>query len=376
MFHQLEFSQKFLDPPFRCMEKIEGLVHAGFRPANLPAKSMREKERHQAHVSSVLSRRSLTFAPVSCSERAALDTLWRTELLVGKELVLTEQMRRLWRESGLPSSFVRSILWPFVAAEGGKVKVVASRTVGASLTVETDIHPQTDAQSPAQPSTPISPFTSIIALDVARTLPHLSLALSTSVCVALLEAFAAAHPAVGYTQGMSYVCARLMVDLGSDFKKTMVCLNRLLLGSPTVACMYRLDVSRTSVEFLLDSIAWDNVPRLWLELKGLVNPLDWFFLDWVLTLFSKSFNLRISGFVIDQLLLDGDVAIYRAAVAALLILEQPILALKPAASLEQVGEIFAHAHAHVFDLATFTKAFHEVHLSEEVSGLIRTGFHK
>ena len=36
-------------------EALESLVKSGFRPANLPPKTQREVERHQAHVEAVLS---------------------------------------------------------------------------------------------------------------------------------------------------------------------------------------------------------------------------------------------------------------------------------------------------------------------------------
>ena len=134
-----------------------------------------------------------------------------------------------------------------------------------------------------------------------------------------------------------------------------------------MSCLYRLDLGdiKVCVEFLLDSIAWDNIPRVWLLLKNLnFQTIDWFFLEWGLTLFVKNFPLNVSGFIFDQIFLNGDVSVYVAAVAAIALLEERICA---ESDVEGVRRVIG---TDVIDAEGFMKAFHEVHVSETVKSLI------
>jgi len=142
--------------------------------------------------------------------------------------------------------------------------------------------------------------------------------------------------------------------------------------------MYRLNLEeiRGSVEFLVDSIAWDNIPSLWLSLKKLrFRPIDYFLIEWILTMFVKNFNLRISGFIFDQFFLDGDVAIYKAAIGILSLLDDKISTLLARnADVEEVREVVINANAEIADFQDFVKAFNDVYVSESVLKLIVDGF--
>jgi hypothetical protein len=234
-------------------ENVNTMIQNGFRPVNLPPKNQDEKLRHLAHVESVLGIPTTSSAAAAYwardEERRALDALWRSELITGKELVLTEQMKRLWTEYGLPSSFVRSIIWPW---RSGKSVYHQNKTFTASC----------------------GDYRKLIELDLKRTLPFLGIyedQASFDKCMYVLEKFASEYPHIGYTQGMSYICTRIMIEISFDVRKTFDCLRKIVVDSHTVACMYRLNLEeiRGTIEFLVDSIAWDNIPSLWLSLKKL-----------------------------------------------------------------------------------------------------------
>lgn len=337
------------------MAEIDKLVRSGFRPTNLPPKSERERERHQAHVEAVLGGQK-----VSCTlmardaERRALDALWRTELMTTPKLELTDQMRRLWAEYGLPSQFVRSVLWPWVCGEQSDI----SLSYGAI-------------------SVPSTQFKSLIELDVKRTLPFLGFMNDrdkTDKCIVLLEKFASKHSSVGYTQGMSYIAVRLMMELGWDVGKSLVCLEHILIRSPTIACMYSLNLEtiETSVGFMLDMVAWDNIPDVWYYLKKMkFQPIDWFFLEWGLTVFVKNFSLKVSAFVFDSLLVQGDVTLFRAAIAVMSLIQQPLL--NTNSDPETVRAVLSRAGDLVVDSDVFIKAFHEVYVSPGARRVIDSG---
>jgi hypothetical protein len=331
------------------VEHIEQMVQSGFRPSNLPPKSPMERERHQAHVEAILSAAARSPLIVRDAEKRAVDALWQTELMTGPELELTEQMKRLWAEYGLPSQFVRSVLWPWISAS-------TCPLMSAILN-------------------PIKYSSSLIELDVKRTLPFLGYGndqVKTSRCIGLLENFSSRHPHVGYTQGMSYVAVRLMMELDWSEKKALVCLERILVGSPTVACMYSLDLDRinASVGYVLDSLAWDNISSLWLFFQNLsFRPIEWFFLEWGLTVFVKNFPLKISGFVLDLLFLEGDVVLYKATIAALSLIAPVLMALD---DVEHVRATVGRVGDHITDSETFIKAYHEVSVREPLTRIIHS----
>ena len=337
------------------MAEIDKLVRSGFRPANLPPKSEKERERHQAHVEAVLGGQKMSPSLMARdAERRALDALWRTELMTTPKLELTDQMRRLWAEYGLPSQFVRSVLWPWVSGSHQNL------TLGQIPHVF-----------------PSTQFKSLIELDVKRTLPFLGFMNDrdkTEKSIELLERFASKHASVGYTQGMSYIAVRLMMELGWDVAKSLVCLEQILIRSPTVACMYSLNLERieTTVGFMLDMVAWDNIPELWLYLKKIkFQPIDWFFLEWGLTVFVKNFSLKVSAFVFDLLLVQGDVALFRAAIAVLSLIQTPLLTTN--SDPETVRAVLSRAGDMVVDSDVFIKTFHEVSISPGARRVIDSG---
>ena len=326
------------------------LVRSGFRPTNLPPKTPSEKERHHAHVESVLSkidRNSVSSAIARDAEKRALDALWRTELMTGPDLYLTEQMHRLWAEYGLPSQFVKSVLWPWRSS------------------------PYPKGRFP--PTTVSSKTPSLIELDVKRTLPFLGFVNDQDkpgMCIRVLDDFSRRHANIGYTQGMSYVAVRLMMELDWDFEKTRACLDRILIRSPTVACMYSLDLERiaNSVGFILDSIAWENIGPLWIFFRRInFRPIEWFFLEWVLTMFVKNFPLRISGFVLDLFFLEGDVVLFKAGIAALSIIQDRLMA---DSDVEHVRGIIGKVGDLISDSEIFIKTYHEITVSTPLKRII------
>ena len=330
---------------------MENLIRLGFRPSNLPEKPDEEKRRHQAHVEKVLA--FTCSSPAGDEERKALDALWRTELLTGRELVLTDQMHRLWSEYGLPSSFVRGIMWPWSAE-----KLQSNQS-----------------ENPIESTTS---YSSLIDLDLKRTLPFLGICdheASMVKCKGVLMRFAQNFPNIGYTQGMSYICTRLMLELNFDEHKTYICLVRIVAHSPSIACLYRLNLEeiRASVEFVLDTIAWDNIPTLWLGLKKMnFKPMEYCLIEWMITMFVKNFNLRISGFIFDQFFLSGDIAMYRAAIGIFSLLEDKIISLlERNADIEEIKEMISNANSYISNFSEFTKAYADVMISDDVQRLMK-----
>jgi hypothetical protein len=323
------------------------LVSSAFRPANLPPKPDRERLHHLAQVDRVLTGER----PMVSTEESASASLWRNELINQTEV--TEQMKRLWIEYGLPGSDIRRVMWSRVVREVER---------GA----ETTPLPSKDE------------YSKLIQLDLERTLPFLGIFNENNgkmeACAECLALFAQTHPLIGYTQGMSYICVRVMIELGFDPVAAQPCLERILVQSPTLACMYRLnreEMTRT-VEFVLDAIAWDNIPHVWLRFKKIqFQVMDYFVIEWILTMFVKGFSMKISGFVFDQFFVSGDIAIYRVIIAILSIIQDRVC--DSSLDTETTRTIVINANSYIPQFKLFVKAYHDVHLSDTIRILVEKG---
>ena len=328
------------------------LVHCGFRPSNLPPKSTREKELHQAHVRWILGQSTRDDGP-------ALDEFWQTELLI--DACVTDQMKRLWGEYGLPSLYVRRVLWP-------SCEVVQCESTSMDIHEPTPLvclHVQCDCAPVCihrRERTCIAESTRrLIESDVSRTC---TLGRSAE-CIFVLENFAAKFPELNYTQGMSYVCFGILrgLGVGCDLNQCLSCMEHVLVESPMVRCMYRLDRLEIGqeIEFILDTLCVLNFGPMWEFLHTIpqFSVLDWFLLEWILTMFVKSFTKDISNFVFDQFFLSGDIALFKAVVCALEIIISPDTQ-KTHTNDEIRSLFFSNLKIHNFSL--FKQKFHQIYV--------------
>ena len=133
--------------------------------------------------------------------------------------------------------------------------------------------------------------------------------------------------------------------------------------------MYRLNLTeiKHGAEFVLDSIAWENVPRLWMHLKSIkFATVDWFFLEWILTMFVKNFPIKISAFVLDLFFLSGDIVLYKAAIAALSQIEAEIIS---QTDLESVRGLIGRIGDKI-EFESFAESFHEIQVPQPILDFI------
>mmetsp|Transcript_5396 Transcript_5396/g.16114 ORF Transcript_5396/g.16114 Transcript_5396/m.16114 type:complete len:403 (+) Transcript_5396:93-1301(+) len=159
-----------------------------------------------------------------------------------------------------------------------------------------------------------------IALDIPRTFPDLTIfhegALKcTDRLASLLEVYVKFRPRIGYSQGMSFVGAILLLYADDNVAFTMFA--NLLENT----CLYTFFVMKMpDVKIYLevhDSLLRSDVPDVASHLAKLGIGPDLYMVNWILSLFSRTTSLELACRLWDIIMLDGDVAIFRIALGLL-----------------------------------------------------------
>lgn len=364
-----------------------------FRPANLPPKSPADLRRHLREVEKMnalyrkklereakttamrrkreLQRKSIITKQIEKARREKLErenklldmvSVWQKEILphwnnkqgflIKRQTTVRARARDLAMKAGVPSR-VRGMVWPLwcqdelsitpdefkrcgaKAASARARKEARARGEGVEGTAAGDASGGIDGEREVQTEGKEMSY-ELIATDVARTFP--SYAFFQKECPMhdelqiLLESFCFFRPMVGYVQGMSYLAGHLMFYL--NVYNSFVLFSNLL-SKPMLQAFLRLDKMdpRMALRFELHEQSFEeNLPALKRHfLEEDVLP-DMYFLEWVMTLYCKRLALDVVGRVWDQYFVQGEVIIYRAAVAILTIL-RPELMGKPLSKL-------------------------------------------
>jgi len=168
----------------------------------------------------------------------------------------------------------------------------------------------------------------LIRRDLPRTFPELKLfknpeSEAYNQILKVLETAAFYQPEIGYVQGMSYVCAILLLFM--NHYDAFVCFTNLL-NTPFMRSVCKVDPSSLAKHSQLFQIIFAQyAPNLYQHFNNLNITTEHFLLDWWLTLFSKTFSIPISTHIWDSFLLEGEIFIHFAAVGALKLFETQLL---------------------------------------------------
>lgn len=161
-----------------------------------------------------------------------------------------------------------------------------------------------------------------IPLDVKRTLSSRDLA--TLGCTGptsdemrdLLEAFAVLKPEFGYTQGMNFLAAMLLIHL--DSLRAFVCFSNLVMLQPWLAACYTFNMPVVQRYFdVFDDLLIFYVPRVGRHFQQLGLTSDLILVEWWFALFARSLPLPVVVRLWDLFFLEGDFLLYRASLAIL-----------------------------------------------------------
>ncbi|XP_035028525.2 TBC1 domain family member 12 isoform X2 [Hippoglossus stenolepis] len=313
------------------------------RPANLPAKSEEETQRHKLEYEEMVAgakRRELKEAQRKkrqMKERHRQEdsisnamVIWNTEILPHWDTMKgTRRVRDLWWQ-GLPPS-VRGRVWSL--AIGNELNITSDlyeiflsrakekwRSYSETSSVNDN---ESDGASLADRESSLD----LIKLDISRTFPSLFIFQKGGpyhdLLHSVLGAYTCYRPDIGYVQGMSFIAAVLILNL-EEAEAFITFAN--LLNKPCQMAFFRVDHELMLKYFAAFEVFFEeNLPRLFSHFQTNSLTPDLYLIDWIFTLYSKSLPLDVACRVWDVFCRDGEESLFRTGLGILRLFEEVLL---------------------------------------------------
>lgn len=314
------------------------------RPANLPAKSTEEAQRHKLEYEEMVAgakRRELKDAQRKkrqMKERHRQEdiisnamVIWNTEILPHWDsMKSTRRVRDLWWQ-GLPPS-VRGRVWSL--AIGNELNITAElyeiflsrakeKWRSYSETSSVNDNESDGGASLADRESSLD----LIKLDISRTFPSLFIFQKGGpyhdLLHSVLGAYTCYRPDIGYVQGMSFIAAVLILNL-EEAEAFITFAN--LLNKPCQMAFFRVDHELMLKYFAAFEIFFEeNLPRLFSHFQTNSLTPDLYLIDWIFTLYSKSLPLDVACRVWDVFCRDGEESLFRTGLGVLRLFQDVLL---------------------------------------------------
>ncbi|KAK2878843.1 hypothetical protein Q8A67_019634 [Cirrhinus molitorella] len=313
------------------------------RPANLPAKSEEESQRHRQEYSEMVAgakRREMKEAQKKkrqMKERyrqeeniANAMVIWNTEVLPNWESMRnTRRVRDLWWQ-GVPPS-VRGKVWSLaignelnITPELYEIFLSRAKEKWRSFSETSSVNENEDCGvSLADRESSLD----LIKLDISRTFPSLYIFQKGGpyhdILHSVLGAYTCYRPDVGYVQGMSFIAAVLILNL-EEADAFIAFAN--LLNKPCQMAFFRVDHDLMLKYFAAFEVFFEeNLPRLFQHFQNNSLTPDFYLIDWIFTLYSKSLPLDVACRVWDVFCRDGEEALFRTGLGILRLYQDVLL---------------------------------------------------
>lgn len=143
----------------------------------------------------------------------------------------------------------------------------------------------------------------------------------------VLEAYVCYRPDLGYVQGMTYLAATALLNLGSAGDAFVFVAN--MLNSPVQRGFYAMDAAVIGRYSRATTLCLRTAaPRLAKKLEDMGIAPEMYIVEWVMTVFSKVLPLDVAVHVWDMWLLEGDYFIFRTIVGLLAMYEDFLMFLR------------------------------------------------
>uniref|UniRef100_UPI0037E81E8B TBC1 domain family member 12-like n=1 Tax=Semicossyphus pulcher TaxID=241346 RepID=UPI0037E81E8B len=314
------------------------------RPANLPAKSLEETQRHKMEYEEMVAgakRRELKEAQRKkrqMKERHRQEdsisnamVIWNSEILPNWDTMKgTRRVRELWWQ-GLPPS-VRGRVWSLAIGNELNItpelyEIFLSRAKekwrSYSETSSVNDNESDGGASLADRESSLD----LIKLDISRTFPSLFIFQKGGpyhdLLHSVLGAYTCYRPDIGYVQGMSFIAAVLILNL-EEAEAFITFAN--LLNKPCQMAFFRVDHDLMLKYFAAFEVFFEeNLPRLFSHFQTNNLTPDLYLIDWIFTLYSKSLPLDVACRVWDVFCRDGEESLFRTGLGILRLFEDVLL---------------------------------------------------
>lgn len=159
-----------------------------------------------------------------------------------------------------------------------------------------------------------------ITLDLPRTFPHLAFfhAEGSNYRESLqeiLEAFAYLRPGVGYSQGMSFLVAVLLLYMPPE--DAFKCFVNMMHKSCFLH-FFRMKMPEVRIYLQVHTrLMAQHLPHLHCHFSALSVEPELYMINWVMSLYCHALPLELTSRIWDLFVLDGDVAVFRTAIGLL-----------------------------------------------------------
>uniref|UniRef100_A0A8C3ASK6 Rab-GAP TBC domain-containing protein n=1 Tax=Cyclopterus lumpus TaxID=8103 RepID=A0A8C3ASK6_CYCLU len=312
------------------------------RPANLPAKSLEETQRHKMEYDEMVAgakRREMKEAQRKkrqMKERHRQEDIisnamvvWNNEILPHWDNVKgTRRVRELWWQ-GLPPS-VRGRVWSLaignelnITPELYEIFLSRAKEKWRSYSETSSVNDSESGASLADRESSLD----LIKLDISRTFPSLFIFQKGGpyhdLLHSVLGAYTCYRPDIGYVQGMSFIAAVLILNL-EEAEAFITFAN--LLNKPCQMAFFRVDHELMLKYFAAFEVFFEeNLPRLFSHFQTNNLTPDLYLIDWIFTLYSKSLPLDVACRVWDVFCRDGEESLFRTGLGILRLFEEVLL---------------------------------------------------
>uniref|UniRef100_A0A8C2EEM8 TBC1 domain family, member 12b n=1 Tax=Cyprinus carpio TaxID=7962 RepID=A0A8C2EEM8_CYPCA len=167
----------------------------------------------------------------------------------------------------------------------------------------------------------------LIKLDISRTFPPLFIFQKGGpyhdLLHSVLGAYTCYRPDVGYVQGMSFIAAVLILNL--EEAEAFIAFTNLL-NKPCQMAFFRVDHELMLKYFAAFEVFFEeNLPRLFNHFKSSNLTPDLYLIDWIFTLYTKSLPLDVACRVWDVFCRDGEEFLFRTGLGILRLYEEVLL---------------------------------------------------
>lgn len=314
------------------------------RPANLPAKSLEETQRHKMEYEEMVAgakRRELKEAQRKkrqMKERHRREdsisnamVIWNNEILPNWDTMKgTRRVRDLWWQ-GLPPS-VRGQVWSLaignelnITPELYEIFLCRAKEKWRSYSETSSVN-DNESDGGASLADRESSL-DLIKLDISRTFPSLFIFQKGGpyhdLLHSVLGAYTCYRPDIGYVQGMSFIAAVLILNL-EEAEAFITFAN--LLNKPCQMAFFRVDHELMLKYFAAFEVFFEeNLPRLFNHFQTNNLTPDLYLIDWIFTLYSKSLPLDVACRVWDVFCRDGEESLFRTGLGILRLFEEVLL---------------------------------------------------
>ncbi|KAK0149251.1 TBC1 domain family member 12 [Merluccius polli] len=312
------------------------------RPANLPAKSLEEAQRHrQQYNEMVAEAKKRELKEAQKRQRQVRERLKQEESITNAMVVwnnhilphwdsmrASRRARDLWWQ-GLPPN-VRGRVWSLAIGNELNItpelyEIFLSRAMEKWRTFD-ESPSESDADDGASLADRESSL-ELIKLDISRTFPSLYIFQKDgpyhNLLHSILGAYTCYRPDIGYVQGMSFIAAVLILNM-EEADAFISFAN--LINKPCQMTFFRVDHELMLKYFGAFEVFFEeNLPRLFNHFLSSNLTPDLYLIDWIFSLYTKPFPLDVACRVWDVFCRDGEEFLFRVGLGILRLYQDVLL---------------------------------------------------